>query len=236
MAMSGTLRRCAALGLAAAVGSLTAAGPVQASTAAVGGTTVNYVAAGGEVNNVNIVVRGELSAGSQAVITDVVPITPGFGCTALSANQVRCVSNPGWQNFSLRVDLGDRNDTGRVQDDRDAPDRVQFLDGPGNDRVNAVRGGPTSLINGPGNDSLIGGDYGVTSGRGFGNDVIVGGLSRDYISAGPGFDHVYGNAGNDVLYGDAGNDRIYGGRGLDLLYGGLGLDLLDGAYRDFRRG
>lgn len=61
-----------------------------------------------------------------------------------------------------------------------------------------------------------------------GNDVIVGGDSRDTLKGYDGRDTLLGGNGSDTLIGDAGNDRIVGGSGADDIFGGTGSDRLFG--------
>jgi Ca2+-binding RTX toxin-like protein len=66
-----------------------------------------------------------------------------------------------------------------------------------------------------------------------GNDVIVGGNSRDFAFGSLGNDFIDGRGGNDTLIGGFGKDTLDGGAGDDYLNGGLGNDsLMGGAGRD----
>jgi cysteinyl-tRNA synthetase len=61
-----------------------------------------------------------------------------------------------------------------------------------------------------------------------GDDVWLGGSSRDVFDAATGNDVFNGMAGNDVLRGGAGADTIFGDRGADRINGGGGSDTLSG--------
>lgn len=77
--------------------------------------------------------------------------------------------------------------------------------------------------------------------EGEGDDVIIGGNKTDFIKSGLGDDIIHGNegndildggAGNDILIGDSGNDVLKGGTGDDILLGGSGNDVLQGGDGD----
>jgi len=63
---------------------------------------------------------------------------------------------------------------------------------------------------------------------GAGNDVFIGGPSRQTVFGGAGMDRQYGGGGNDRLLGQGGPDRIFGGIGADGLFGGPGNDRMFG--------
>lgn len=63
---------------------------------------------------------------------------------------------------------------------------------------------------------------------GQGDDIILGGTSRDTFYGGDGNDIVSGGGFVDSLYGGGGNDTLYGGDQIDYLFGGSGDDLIDG--------
>ena len=78
---------------------------------------------------------------------------------------------------------------------------------------------------------------GSLTGRGGGNDTIIGSVAgdtifrqegNDTIHSGEGSDTLYGGSGNDSLYGDDGDDMLFGGDGNDMLFGDAGNDYLDG--------
>lgn len=72
---------------------------------------------------------------------------------------------------------------------------------------------------------------------GAGDDVVVGGATKDQIRGGPGVDAIWGQKGFDVIHGDGetdyldggdGDDRIFGDGGDDWLYGQNNRDVLIG--------
>jgi Ca2+-binding RTX toxin-like protein len=93
--------------------------------------------------------------------------------------------------------------------------KVKIVAGRGGDTitVNSNVTIPTTLIGGPGSDSITGGG---------GNDTIRGGCASpaDFPCAG------YTDT-NDVLHGGNGDDVFDGGPGADQFYGGLGKDFAD---------
>jgi Ca2+-binding RTX toxin-like protein len=134
---------------------------------------------------------------------------------------------------------------------------IQISAGSGNDHVTSDPGitVPTTILGGPGNDSLVGGGGGdFLSGAG-GNDTMDGGLGADTMFGGSGIDTVTyasrtnpvtvtiddasndGEAGekDDVgsgvenVIGGSGDDNITGSSGANYLQGGPGNDTLSGA-------
>ena len=95
-------------------------------------------------------------------------------------------------------------------------------------------GGPTVLLGGAGNDTLIGSDEA--------HETLDGGPGNDHLAADQGdsspgldfenFDHLYGGSGNDVLTGSADPDYLDGGPGNDVLNGGRGIQrFISGDFR-----
>ena len=93
---------------------------------------------------------------------------------------------------SLRVDIGDQDDTAKLQ--VDLPSIV--LGGPGNDSLEAT-----------GRDDVINGEAG--------NDTIAAGAGNDTVAGGDGDDSLDGAEGNDVLHGGGGTDTVRAGAGDD---------------------
>lgn len=220
---------CAASALAIA-GSAFATGSVVTS-----GTAVIFTAGTGDVNNMTYSWLG--ATGVQ--IHDILPITPGYGCTPIDANTVRC----GTSTAVLTLGLGDMNDT--VWGNGSVPNNPTINGGDGDDLVHGADG--KDMINGGnGNDTLHGGA---------GDDVIDGGLGADYFAPESGFDklnytsrtaslfvEVGGSSSGYVGEGDlitswdsfevytlgSNSDQFYGGAnnvGMTLA-GGTGNDLL----------
>lgn len=84
------------------------------------------------------------------------------------------------------------------------------------------------VIEGDGNDVIIGGDKIDFIKSGLGDDVIIGGDGNDVLDGGAGNDILIGDSGNDVLRGGTGDDILIGGNGNDVLEGGDGDDILIG--------
>ncbi len=51
-----------------------------------------------------------------------------------------------------------------------------------------------------------------------GNDTLEGSIRGDLLEGGPGNDALYGGLGWDVIYGGLGHDHIYAGRGADVIH------------------
>lgn len=216
-----------------------------------GAATVNSVAnqpgvlfltdSGTERNDVRV----SLDAGTATVRDTGAPLTPGAGCTAVNAGQVRCAGI----NFLL-ADLGNGDDSIVVTGDL----RAQIGGGPGNDDIRAS-GGDDTIGSGDGDDSLDGGaGNDIVGGDDPGNDTLDGGAGDDVLSPGLGTDDVHGGAGTDIVSyathtapvtvtldgrpddGSAGEgDRVgidvedvLGGRAGDVLIGSSGPNSLDG--------
>ncbi|MEC7962618.1 MAG: M10 family metallopeptidase [Pseudomonadota bacterium] len=64
--------------------------------------------------------------------------------------------------------------------------------------------------------------------NGSGNDTVLGNSADNRVWGRAGNDQIDGAAGSDVLYGEAGNDTLIGGDGNDSLYGGWNHDNLSG--------
>lgn len=65
-----------------------------------------------------------------------------------------------------------------------------------------------------------------------GNDVMIGGASKEVFYGGIGNDRLSGYGADDSLYGEQGNDILNGGDGNDLLDAGDGNNQLDGGLGD----
>jgi Ca2+-binding RTX toxin-like protein len=159
---------------------------------------INYEAALGEINDVNIVEAPD----GVYMITDLnAAITAQAGCMSITPNTVRCEVGPG-------------NPDGSGRDDRasvftkDGADRV-YIDSHG-----------AFVHGGSGPDTLTGT---VPSGGQF----FVGGSGDDHLIGGAGTQMLFGGEGADSLEGGAGDDELGGGPGTDVVTGGPGSDLVD---------
>lgn len=105
-------------------------------------------------------------------------------------------------------------------------------------QVDAAALGYTTLMGGPGPDTLIGpagtatwvfaGDGPDIIQTGSDQDLVCGKLGNDIITTGEGFDQVWGGDGKDVLDVGAGPDHAEGGQGDDVIFGGPDNDVLYG--------
>ncbi|MBE9169428.1 calcium-binding protein [Pleurocapsales cyanobacterium LEGE 06147] len=108
-------------------------------------------------------------------------------------------------------------------------DQTNFfvIEGKGNDVI--VGGNKTDFIkSGLGDDILIGGDGDDILDGGAGNDILNGGSGNDILRGGDGDDILIGGSGNDVLEGGDGDDILIGGDGNDVLRSGKGVDIVIG--------
>jgi Ca2+-binding RTX toxin-like protein len=100
---------------------------------------------------------------------------------------------------AIKVKLGDRNDSGRIDDSNGA-------------FTNTI---PTTLSGGDGNDSLEGGQTQVAAQ----NETFKGGDGNDFVDGGKGNDTAYLGSGNDTFRWDngEGSDVIEGQDGTDTM-------------------
>src|SRR5215218_5384858 len=92
------MRLCRSALLAAAL-VLGAPAAAQASSASVTSNVLSYAADNGEVNNVNLTL-----AGSYTLTDSGATITPGPGCSTVTANSVTCTAT------SAQIDVRDQGD------------------------------------------------------------------------------------------------------------------------------
>lgn len=88
------------------------------------------------------------------------------------------------------------------------------------------------VLEGEGNDVIIGGNEIDIIRSGLGDDIISGLQGSDVLKSGDGNDTLMGDNGNDTLYGGNGDDILMGDNGNDVLYGGEGNDTLKGGTGD----
>ena len=116
----------------------------------------------------------------------------------------------------------------RLDDDLEADDDGDRVDGGGGD--DNITGGIGSdiLLGGAGHDNVAGGEGHDWIEGGEGNDQLDGGAGADFLGGGAGNDTIYGGAEADGLAGNKGDDELFGDKGNDFLEGGKGNDTLDG--------
>ncbi len=195
--------------LAAALGAPRA----SAGMVSVSGPSVQYVAAAGEANALDVAVDGPDLTFTEA---PGVTITAGAGCT-VTLGIGRCPVGP----TTLQVNLADGDDSLRIGQAVGLPlNYVSAYGGPGGDTLtnaSSVSGqlsgeaGDDVLTGGPGTDNLSGGDD---------DDRLAGGPGRDQLADGTGSDQVDGGAGQDFLRPPSapdGADRLRGGPDSDRI-------------------
>ena len=189
---------------------------------------LTLVAAAGERNGLSI----SRDTGGWTVQDDSAPLTPGDGCAAVSASEVRCGTTKPARHYSAFVRMGDGGD------------RL---------RMGALQGGEVVEIEAGSGDDLVVGSAG--------RDLVAGGSGRDWLLGLSGGDRIDGGRGDDRLDGGAGDDtaeysdrrqavsadlaagrggaegendslveieNLAGGRGADRLWGDSGPNLLFG--------
>lgn len=208
------------------------------------GTTLTYVAAPGEANDLSV-----RRAGSRLVIADAGAVISAPGCMIAVPGQVSCPASS-----DLIVRLGDRDDRATLSDGLNMETRT--VDGGSGDDVLRSGDGPDLLIGGDGRDQLD---------AGAGNDVLVGtegDAQLDVLAGGSGVgrvsyedqpeavrvdlaahtatgrgigtdaladvEDVRGGSAGDVLLGGAGPNVLIGGPGADTVRGRAGDDTLWG--------
>ena len=84
------------------------------------------------------------------------------------------------------------------------------------------------VVEGEGDDTIIGGSGFDTINGGLLNDRISGLDGNDILEGGAGNDFIKGGAGDDVLDGGTGDDILIGGEGSDIFLAGSGTDIITG--------
>ena len=171
---------------AALVAALATASAAQAGTARVAESMLLYVAAPGEANDV-LVTR---SPDAFRIGDSGTPVTPGPGCTALSANQVACRARG-----VVRLEI-QTNDLADV--------------------VSLSIARPSIVSGGAGDDILEGGLSRDVLRGDDGNDVLRGGVGEDELVGGPGADTMSG--GNGFLMEEEFGEGEAGG-GVGFVFG-----------------
>jgi hypothetical protein len=208
---------------------------------------------GDEDNDVRIVRQG-----SVVTVADSVPLDPGAGCEALSADEVRCTIAHQFLSLVLDVRLGDGDDAltaagveatsaklygGRGDDHLIGPSilSTRFHGGPGNDLMEGGSGGDTFLEDAErnGSDTMLGGPPGDPR-PGFSDDNVDYRLRQHPIHADADGDRDDGEARERDRIG-ADVEQVVGGLAADVMVGnalpnrfvgGPGRDLLLGGAGD----
>jgi hypothetical protein len=214
--MTSTATRLVATVLVGLFATLLLAGPASAGQLTNESGTWVYRAAPGEANNV-VVGPDQPIAGDPdpAVITIMergrtvsLPAECNRGPFPTGDDIAYCPAQ------SVRVELGDGDDSASAADGMPAGIVVTFDGGPGNDRLSGTHtGAPLVASGGDGNDTLTGSHK---------DDVLDGGPGNDVLNGTGGNDQVLGGDGDDQLQGDdlaVGNDVIDGGNGIDTISG-----------------
>ena len=223
-------------------------------------STVYYIAAAGERNDVTVSAAFDSAQNVVTVHDDAAAVELGEGCARVDDHTARCSES---HITLIEVRLGDENDE-LHEGVPDNPVRVRAFGGPGNDLLMAGGeldggGGRDVIIGGPGGDVISDGDLSGAAGElGPGPDVLDGGGGRNLIDysrrtapiildlgksatggernegdAVTNFDDAAGGSGNDRLTGSAALNYLTGHRGNDTLTGLAGQDeLVGGAGRD----
>jgi hemolysin type calcium-binding protein len=230
-------------------------GTAPASTLSAFGQQLQYTAAPGEINALDVRLEG-----TAVVFRDPgAPITAALGfCVQPDQHTVSCDTM--LAVWSVRADLGDGDDRGTL----DMPSISSVHGGDGQDTLtvstitpatgpvegfgdagnDVVTGGAGQVIlrGGAGNDRVVAGpDGGLLDGNegedeltgGSARETLLGGGGRDTISAGDGDDGIEGDGflgdDADVIHAGPGNDIVQAGGGDDVVNGGPGNDALLGS-------
>lgn len=163
------------------------------------GGTITVTAGIGVTNTVTV-----LRVGNEIRVRDTSDlVVPTGTCTSVSVNEAAC---PAAGTTRVVVYAGDRDDN----------------------VASGLAGVPTTLIGGPGADSLSSSGAGDTLQGDAGGDVLGGGPGPDTLDGGPGADTLNAGGGADTVSGGPGTDTANGGQGPDTVNGGGGGDSLDG--------
>jgi RTX calcium-binding nonapeptide repeat (4 copies) len=172
-----------------------------------GGDYLLYAAAPGEANQVSFT-----AAGGAVVIRDAgAPIDVGEGCVRLGPSEVSCLAPTGAAFDAAYADLGDGDDSARVEHTSFFVHLWVVAGGDGSDALDASAGFGWPTVR-------------IALGGGAGDDRLSGSEGPDFLFGGPGADRLEGHGGDDSLDGDgatAGDDVLDGGEGSDVIDYGL---------------
>ena len=208
-------------------------GAAHAATASTTGATLNYIADGGERNEVTISQAGDsitiVEAGRQVGAGNKeIPVGASGACTSSGGSSATCVAAG---ITTVNIELSDQNDTLVVN----LALGVIVRAGDGGDTITGGAGNDTLFGNG-GGDTLNGGggiDTADYSSAATPVTVTLDGSAGDGESGesdnvGVDVENVTGGSANDVLTGSGAANTLSGGAGNDLLRGAGGPDLLQG--------
>jgi hypothetical protein len=155
------------------------------------GNQLVYTAGPGEVNDASLqhhtpwwIVQDVEGPSIDAVPPCELPPPMGLGTLA------QC-PDPDSNVTSAVVDLGDRNDTGSLDENTLLFVPVTVVGGPGNDRLAMHSPGPNTLDGGPGHDVLVSeGGRDTLIGADGDDQFATADATRDVVECGPGFDEV----------------------------------------------
>ena len=234
------VRRIALLACAVA---LVAAPAAHAATVSVSGTTLTFVAADGEANQLDV----SLVAGVYTLTDAGAPLTAAAGCAQLAPDTATCPVG---------------TITALALEGRDLDDAISMA-GVATAATLSGGGGDDVLVGGNGNDTLNAGADADRLDGGPGNDTLNGDPGDDALTGGTGADAFFGGTGTDLAdfslqvspvtismdntandgtpaegdnvrtdvenaTGGSGNDVLLGGTAANVLAGGSGEDSLDG--------
>jgi hypothetical protein len=186
---------------------LIAAPQAFGSTASVEDQLLEYVAAPGEVNAVDVSEQGQI----VTIVDAGAVITAGTGCSQVSDHEVTCSDV-----LEAGVFLSDLGDVASLL----VQELVSFgfYGQEGNDDLSLCSECRGTLIGGPGDDTLEAGDLSSSH--------LRGGVGADTLTGGAGEDDIRGGRGNDTVDGRQREDFVFPGGGKDILKGGSGRDRL----------
>jgi Ca2+-binding RTX toxin-like protein len=245
----GLRRTCGVVG--AVVALLVVPAVAEASVALVDAGKLIYFAGGDETNTVTITLSNPST--TWTIKDTTATINPLDGCTAVTANEVKCTTTG---VTLMEVVLGNLNDSVSITawdsflyvpanlygqegtDTLSGTPRSDLLDGGlGADSLTAGAGTDT-LIGGLGGDTLAGGapdvgDVADYSAHTTGVNVDPDGVADDGAAGegdnfGSDIEGIIGGSGNDNLTGNGFASTLFGGPGNDVLNGAGGGDTLSG--------
>jgi Ca2+-binding RTX toxin-like protein len=170
------------------------------------GFFLNYVAAPGEVNDIEASEAG----GTVTIVDSGAVIAAGQGCNQVSDHEVTC------SGFEVRdFFLGDLGDS-YTELAQESP-RLEVIGSLGHDVLVVCPECRADLRGGPGADQLHGGRA----------STLMGDAGADTLTGGPDSDHIDAGGGSDTITAGAGGDKIAPGWGGDVVDGGAGVDRLE---------